>query len=112
MSQNTEKARQAVAYLLTQPEERPEELKRLLIKLEKYGQTGQSIDNAITQARQSLDKLYDEMSQLKGSINAVYEMTIEEMTDEQVEKINKEIPVPEVPGPKKEEGASEEKENV
>jgi len=100
MSKDGNKAKQAVAYLLSKPEERPKELAKLLGKLDIYGESGQKLEAAINQARQSLDELFEQMSQLKGSINAVYDLAVEDMTDEQVEKFSKEAipPIPEAVG--------------
>lgn len=74
----------AISYLLSNQNDRPDKLKGLFSKLDNYGEKGSSLEKSINQTNQSLNKLYESMSELRGSINAVMEIITEGLDNDKI----------------------------
>jgi uncharacterized coiled-coil DUF342 family protein len=103
-----EQKKNAISYLLSNAEDRPENLVKLFEKLDQYGERGNGLEKAINETNQSLNKLYENMSELRGSINAVMEMVMEGLDDDKIAEYSKKAV--EIANKKSEEDDSETKE--
>lgn len=94
-----QKKRLAVAYLVENKDERPESLKKFFDKLDLLEESSNKIMSAIKNAEASLNELYQKREQLVGSINAIVDMTADELPESECIEWAKKCRIPTVPQP-------------
>ena len=78
----------AVADLGMNPKEAPESVKEFVEELTKYDSAGNMIDKSIKEAEHSIKELNIEMQRLYGSVNAVVNIIIRKLSDEQINQFS------------------------
>ena len=76
----------AVAYLLDNPESRPDGTQRLFEKLEAVEKSAVSIEDALTETRNSLTQLSQQKMKVIGSMDAILDLLKDDLSDEDVMK--------------------------
>jgi signal transduction histidine kinase len=76
----------AVAYLMSNSDKQPEELKKLFLKLINYDKIANNINEAINQAKKSINELRPKLEQTIGSITALSGVIADSMPMEHLEE--------------------------
>ena len=83
---NEQKSLMSVSYLLSNPDLRPEESKGLFKKLEVYDENAQNIQEAINQAKKSINELKPKFDQVIGAITAISGVIAELIPQDKLEE--------------------------
>jgi len=83
-----QRCKMAVAYLMRNKNEQPEELTKFFDKLEGYEKSAASTNFAIAQGREALSQLETKFYHLLGSIDTMSDVITEELKKESEDKIN------------------------
>ena len=81
-----QKAMIAVAYLLSKPDLQPEESKALYQRLAGYDRNAKSIQDAMSQARRSINELRPKFDQNVGAITALSSVIAESIPKDKIEE--------------------------
>jgi hypothetical protein len=81
-----QKALVSVAYLLANPDLQPEESKGLYKKLAEYDRNAKSIQDAINQARKSINELRPKFDQNVGAITAISSIIAQSIPEDKMEE--------------------------
>jgi DNA repair exonuclease SbcCD ATPase subunit len=76
----------ATAFLMDNPDQRPETSNRFFGKLEAYDATARKINEAMKQAQKSIQDLRKQLDQIVGSINAVSNLIFEELPADKIQE--------------------------
>ena len=76
----------AVAYLLSNKESQPENLKSMFLKLESYDTTAREIQNNLKQHQKAMQSLRSSMDQILGSITTVSEIIGDQLPKDKVQE--------------------------
>ena len=80
-----QKALISVSYLLSHPDIRPEESQKLFKKLEIYDKNAQNIQEAINQAKKSINELRPKFEQVVGAITAISSVIADTIPEDKIE---------------------------
>jgi hypothetical protein len=86
----------SVAYLMSHPDKQPEELKKLFAKLSNYDSIANNINDAINQAKKSINELKPKLDQTIGSITALSGIIAESMPKDNIEEYCLAYDIPQV----------------
>ena len=81
----------AVANLITMPEEQPENLKKLFKRLDNLRTSVGNVEQALSEARESVHQLTENRSRMMGSVDTLVDLIKEDISPELIAKHGQKI---------------------
>ena len=94
---NNQKFQIAVTNLMSLPEEQPEGAKKFFGRLSNLRESVGGIEQAINEARQSLQQLTENRSRMLGSVDTLVDLIKDDMPKELIEKHGQKLNQPQGP---------------